>query len=145
MVTIEYDLKLWGAEVGPPVVPAEVPIDVNLDLDAGIDDDFILNAEAVEVASEEDSSDDDENDDEDAPVRPLFGISLQCLRSHSSRACLCAHCITRECGTCAQCAAQSLDIVVVMACSAALGLVVRELCCLPAPPMPTTPCGSTCQ
>lgn len=60
-----------GAEVGPPVPPAEVPIDVNLDfnmdLDAGIDDDFILNAEAVEMASEDESS--EEEDDEDQPVR----------------------------------------------------------------------------
>lgn len=50
-------------------MPADVPLNVNLDLDAGIDDDFILNAEAVEMASDEDSSDAEDEDGEDAPVR----------------------------------------------------------------------------
>lgn len=57
------------AEVGPPVLPEEVPLNVNLDLDDGIDDDFILNAEAVE-ASDDDSSEEDD-DDEEHPVRAL--------------------------------------------------------------------------
>jgi hypothetical protein len=51
------------AEVGPPVAPPDAPIDAMLDLDDGVDDDFILNAEAVEVASEDESSDDSKDDE----------------------------------------------------------------------------------